>query len=587
MFSLFSRVIVCLDKSSIIKIIKLQFVTLLIGILNVVSALLIAQFVLLISGSETNIENPFFQSVSFFLNIFYPNNLLLYVSITVVSFYVLTIMLTLVLTYFNLRWIQDILVFFQKNLFNYYLEKKWLFHADNSSKDIISKIHTNTERLSSQVLLPFLELFSSLIISIIILLAVLIIDLRVALISFIIFSSFYVFFFFFFKKKLRKSGDEITRIYPLYFKAIFDAFTSIKDVILYDKKNYFKNFFSNNLTRFREMTVIQAYLSQIPRNLIEAIFFTFLIFVVFVAIKYFNYKFSEISALIAFYGVCAIKIIPAFQKIFKSVTSINSNLSAFENIEKDLVKAKKFELKNKNEQINKKLNFNKSIRLENLSFSYPTNKQAGIFDVNIEIPFGSKVGIVGKTGSGKSTLLDIILGFISPDKGNIKVDDTIVNEHNVKYWQKNLSYVPQNFYIYEGDIASNVAFSADEKLISKEKIKSSLISSELKEFIGNENMNVGENGKKLSGGQKQRIGIARAIYRNSEIIILDEATNALDSITEKNILNNIESHETIKTILIVSHRFETLKMCDKFYFIENGKVEKFENFEDLMTKYKK
>jgi len=587
MLSLFSRIIKCLDKSSIIKIIKLQFVTLLIGVLNVVSALLIAQFVLLISGSETNIGNSTFQNISYFLKIFSSNNLLLYVSILVVSFYVFTILFTLILTYFNLIWIQDILVYFQKNLFNYYLEKKWLFHADNSSKDIISKIHTNADRLSGQVLLPFLDLISSLIISTIIFLAVLIVDLRVALISFIIFSSFYVFFFFYFKKKLRKSGDEITRIYPLYFKAMFDAFTSIKDVILYDKKNYFKKFFLNNLTRFREMAVIQSYLSQIPRNLIEAIFFTFLISIVFMAIKYFDYNFAEISALIAFYGVCAIKIIPAFQRIFKSVTSINSNLSAFENIEKDLVKAKKFELENKNDQINKKLNFNRSIKLENLSFSYPTNKQMGIFDVNIEIPYGSKVGIVGKTGSGKSTLLDIILGFISPDKGNIKVDDIIVNEQNVKYWQKNLSYVPQNFYIYEGDIASNVAFSEDEKLINKEKIKSSLIFSELKEFIGYEKINVGENGKKLSGGQKQRIGIARAIYRDSEIIILDEATNALDSITEKKILDNIEAHETIKTILIVSHRFETLKMCDKFYFIENGKVEKFENFEDLMTKYKK
>ena len=587
MLSLFSRIIKCLDKSSIIKIIKLQFVTLLIGVLNVVSALLIAQFVLLISGSETNIGNSTFQNISYFLKIFSSNNLLLYVSILVVSFYVFTILFTLILTYFNLIWIQDILVYFQKNLFNYYLEKKWLFHADNSSKDIISKIHTNADRLSGQVLLPFLDLISSLIISTIIFLAVLIVDLRVALISFIIFSSFYVFFFFYFKKKLRKSGDEITRIYPLYFKAMFDAFTSIKDVILYDKKNYFKKFFLNNLTRFREMAVIQSYLSQIPRNLIEAIFFTFLISIVFMAIKYFDYNFAEISALIAFYGVCAIKIIPAFQRIFKSVTSINSNLSAFENIEKDLVKGKKFELENKNDQINKKLNFNRSIKLENLSFSYPTNKQMGIFDVNIEIPYGSKVGIVGKTGSGKSTLLDIILGFISPDKGNIKVDDIIVNEQNVKYWQKNLSYVPQNFYIYEGDIASNVAFSEDEKLINKEKIKSSLIFSELKEFIGYEKINVGENGKKLSGGQKQRIGIARAIYRDSEIIILDEATNALDSITEKKILDNIEAHETIKTILIVSHRFETLKMCDKFYFIENGKVEKFENFEDLMTKYKK
>jgi len=204
----------------------------------------------------------------------------------------------------------------------------------------------------------------------------------------------------------------------------------------------------------------------------------------------------------------------------------------------------------------------------------------------MKIPYGCKVGIVGKTGSGKSTLLDLILGFIKPDKGDVKVDNFTINNESVKNWHKNLSYVPQNFYIYEGTIESNIAFAENEDLIDKDKLKNSLIMSELNEFIRNTKADVGENGKKLSGGQKQRAGIARAVYKNSEVMVLDEATSALDTITERKILKNFENSEKIKTLIIVSHRFETLKMCDKFYFVEEGKVEELKNFNDLITKYK-
>ena len=291
--------------------------------------------------------------------------------------------------------------------------------------------------------------------------------------------------------------------------------------------------------------------------------------------------------MIAFYGICALKLIPALQKIFYSFASITSNISAFINIEMDLIDAKKISLKNEINEIDQKIKLQKKIQLNDITFTYPSNKKAGIFNVNMTIPYGSKIGIVGKTGSGKSTLLDLILGFISADKGEIKVDDTVIDNNNVKFWQKNLSYVPQNFFIYEGSVRSNIAFGLNETLIENHKIRNSLLLSELNEFIDNENYDVGENGKKISGGQKQRIGIARAVYKNSEILILDEATSALDTITERNILSNFDNNENIKTTIIVSHRFETLKMCDKLYFVENGKVLELENFEELISKYKK
>ncbi len=586
MINLILRVLKCLNEGSVHKIFYLQLVTILIGLLNAFSAILIAPFIILISGENLTINNPFFQKVFNFISIFDTDNLVLYVSLIFISFYILSILLTLVLSYLNLKWIQDINVFFQKNLYTFFINKNWLFHSDISSTDIISKIHADTQRLTNLIILPFINLFSNFLISLIIIFAIFLVDFNVALISIVTFSSFYLFFYYFFKKKLREAGDTVTKVNPFYFKSMFEGFSSIKDVILFDKKNFFKNFFSENATKLKNANITQSYLIQIPRSLIEIIFFILLIGFIFTLLKIYNFKFAEIGAIIAFYGICALKVIPAFQKIFNSFASINANISAFTNIEMDLINAKKISLKTEINETHQKIKFQKSIKLNDITFTYPTNKKAGIFNLNMTIPYGSKIGIVGKTGSGKSTLLDLILGFITADKGEIKVDDITINNKNTKFWQKNLSYVPQNFYIYEGTVKSNIAFGLNENLIEKDKIHNSLVLAELNEFIGNENFDVGENGKKISGGQKQRIGIARAVYKNSEVLILDEATSSLDTITERNILKNFNNNKNIKTTIIVSHRFETLKMCDKLFFVDKGKVEELKDFEELTSKYK-
>ena len=585
MIKLISRVIKCLNRNSINKLIKLQIVTVILAFLNVVSAVLIAPFIMLISGKDLNINNSFFQNIFNFIKSFETTNLLLFVSIIFVIIYIFSILLTLLLSYLNLNWIQEINLSFQKNLYNFFINKNWLFHSEVSSKDIVSKIHTDTIRLTSTVILPFINLISNLFISSAIVLAIFLVDFKVALLSSITFLLFYTFFYFFFKKKLRVAGDTMTKTYPNYFKSMFEGLTSIKDVILFDKKNFYKDFFYSNASKIKNVNIIQSYLIQIPRSLVEIIFFTLLIIFIFLLMEIYNYEFAEIGAIIAFYGICAIKLIPSFQKIFNSFASINSNISAFFNIEEDLINAKKIFKENNQIETEKKIKFQNEIEIKNVTFRYPSNTKAGVFNVNMSIPSGSKIGIVGKTGSGKSTLLDLILGFINPESGEIRIDNVNINNNNIKLWQKNLSYVPQNFYIYEGTVKSNIAFALNESLIETDKLNKSLELAELKEFIGNEDLNVGESGKRISGGQKQRIGIARAIYKNSELLILDEATSALDKITEKKILENLQNYKNIKTIIIVSHRFETLKMCDKFYFLDGGKVNELKNFEELTSKY--
>ena len=231
MINLILRIIRCLNKKSVNKIIYLQIVTIAIGFFNVLSAILIAPFIMLIAGENLKIDNPFFQKFFDFINVFEADNLFLYVSVALVSFYILTIILNLVLNYLNLKWIQDLIVYFQKNLFSYYVEKNWLYHSETSSKNLISKLHNDSQRLTNTVILPFITLFSHFIISIIIIAAIFLVDFKVAIVTVTIFTLFYSLFYFFFKKKLRNAGDTITKVFPLYYKSMLEGLTSIKDVI--------------------------------------------------------------------------------------------------------------------------------------------------------------------------------------------------------------------------------------------------------------------------------------------------------------------------------------------------------------------
>ena len=199
-----------------------------------------------------------------------------------------------------------------------------------------------------------------------------------------------------------------------------------------------------------------------------------------------------------------------------------------------------------------------------------------IKECNIEIKKGEKIGLVGPSGSGKSTLINLILGLIKPSSGEISVDNINIQK-NLNSWHNQIGYIPQEIYLLDDTITKNITLGLNEDLVDKEKVKNALHAAEIFQFVnslpdGLETM-VGDRGVKLSGGQRQRIGIARALYRNPSIIILDEATNALDNETENKFIKNIFNLGKDKSLLISTHKLSTLKNCDKIYNINNGKIE--------------
>jgi ABC-type bacteriocin/lantibiotic exporter with double-glycine peptidase domain len=217
----------------------------------------------------------------------------------------------------------------------------------------------------------------------------------------------------------------------------------------------------------------------------------------------------------------------------------------------------------------------KEIFLKNITFKYKKSKNI-IDRLNSKIKIGDNVGLFGLSGSGKTTLLDLISGLNLPTKGNIFLDGKKINSKNILYWRSCIDYIQQEIFIKEGSFAENIAFGLPKNKIDYDKVLKCAKIACIHDFIVNfkrgYNEKVGERGNRISGGQNQRIGIARALYKDPDILILDEATNALDSKTEKKVIKSLCKHMINKTMIIVSHKFELLEHCDNIIYLENGKI---------------
>lgn len=584
MIDLIRRIFFCIDYSIKKKLINIQLLSIFSSIITVIATLSIAPFLAILINKEFLFEIKWIKP---FLNKFDSNDLTIYFAAFLILFYCISIIANVVVEYFNLKWSNELSIYFRVKLYNHFMGKNIIFHVNNSSKLLLSKIHHDTERLKGSLIDPALELITNLFLTIFILVTVIVVNYEIALILLIFFLFFYFLFYSFLKKKMRAVGDMVTKSYPIYHKIIFESFSSIRDTILFNKKYFFINRFQEITKEMSDALTKQLFILKLPRNIIEIFLFIIMILILIYLIKFQNFKFEQLGPKIAFYGICVIKLLPAFQKIFNSYATIKSHTSAFENIENDLLEAKNCDLKKfaEDKNLNGEFNFKNCVELKNISFNYPGKRKKGLSNISLKFKFGQKIGIVGKTGSGKSTLIDILCGLIKSDEGDFFVDGTRLDENNIIKWQKKISLVPQKFFISEGNLKTNIAFGSLMHNIDENKVRECLKASCLEEFIDNLNLELGENGERISGGQSQRVAISRSLYKNSELLILDEATSSLDTITEKKIFKNIQSYNDIRTLIIVTHRIETLQECDILFYIDDGTLKELKNYDELLDIY--
>ena len=345
-----------------------------------------------------------------------------------------------------------------------------------------------------------------------------------------------------------------------------DTFRSLKDIKVLQKELKFQNKFDKLNESYKNVIIKVNIFSILPRFLLEPLIVLILVITVFVLYNS-NFNDNDILITLSLFSVVLFRLFPATNKIITNLQILTGGIPIINIVFNDFEKAKSSQIKDSKFKSNK-LSFEKKIEVKNLNFKYKVNNKENLLtNINLEIKKGHSIGIFGPSGSGKSTLINIILGLIQQDSGEIFVDGKKVDNFDPA-WKQLIGYVPQDINLINDNLKNNITLNLDEKF-DKEKMQEAIKVSKLNNFVNKLpnglNTDLGEFGNKISGGQKQRIGIARAIYREPSIIVLDESTNSLDTNLEQEIIQSITEIKKNYSSIIISHRETTINRCDYIY----------------------
>ena len=475
-------------------------------------------------------------------------------------------------------------------LFKIYINAPYSFHIINNPSVLIRNI---TQSVSGAIntILSTLTVTREILILIVVFILLFLNEPMVSISVFSILILITGLFMFFTRQTLISRGEQVQFLFEDQMKTMNHTLGSIKETKILNRENYLTNLFMHQVDKIEKHSFFSYFLSQTPRLFLEfiAVFTVALTTIIFVLINLSN---EQILPTISLLAVCAIRLIPAFNSIISSISTRRFSKASLKIVSGEMINVPiedKFKNKNLIEEKNyKKYLFKDQIKFENVFFSHENSNAKILQNISLEIRRGQKVGIIGKSGAGKSTLIDLILGLIKPIEGKILIDDSNL-EYNLRDWQKQIGYVPQDIYLLDDTIRNNIAFGLNKNDINQEAILKSIELSRLKDYVNSlekkENTVVGNRGIKVSGGQKQRIGIARALYNNPGILILDEATSSLDAINERKIMEEIYNTAKNTTLIIVTHRYKPVSNCDKIYLLDNGKIIDEGKFADLEKRH--
>tara|TARA_B100001093_G_C26856751_1_gene1027808 strand:- start:676 stop:2427 length:1752 start_codon:yes stop_codon:yes gene_type:complete len=480
-----------------------------------------------------------------------------------------------ILSYLQFKFLKEIKYELGNIAFKSYIKKNFINHLNTNSSEIIRNINDTT--FATEAVKNLMIIISEIFVVFGISIFLFIYQPLSTLISLILMIFFLLVFQFFFHTKSKAYGEGRFYFEEKKLKFIKDIFGSIKDIKINNKENFFFKKFNKVNKNLATFEMKQNFLSSLPRFWLE---WTTILIMVILIFYFINQK-LEIERYFVILGVfaaAAFRLMPSFSRIIAALQRmkfVHPVLAEYKKIILDLNNL------NSSKDEENKINFlfKKNIKFKNIVFSYEEKNQKIFNNLNLNINKGEFLGIIGNSGSGKSTLINILTGLLKPKSGEVLIDDqiNISDPKHLNIWQKKIGYVPQDIFIHDSSIVENVAFGIEHDLIDIQKIISLLKNMQLNEFaddIKNQYWkNLGEYGDKISGGQKQRLGIARALYNDPEILILDESTSALDTENEEKIIQDLLNLKDKNiTVIIISHRSNSLKYCNKIYNIENQKI---------------
>ena len=365
-------------------------------------------------------------------------------------------------------------------------------------------------------------------------------------------------------KKLGKIREGRSRA---FYKVVSSVFSNYKFVKLQGDHESIQKNYDDALEKNDEIAIKQAVLTPLPKSMLEfAGFFMIVIIVLFSIMKYGEEGMSEILPIVSLFFLSLYRMLPSIIRIVGIFQGFAFTAPVPGRIKEELT----YKLENLGDE---KLDFNSEIEVKNLKFQYKEGTLI-LNNVSLKVNKGDSVAFIGESGSGKTTLVDILMGLYKPLSGDVVIDGVKLTNNNLKSWRERVGYIPQEIYLFDGTVGENVAFGAE---YNKERVIEVLKKAKIWNFLNEKDgveTKVGDAGVMLSGGQKQRIGIARALYKDPEILVLDEATSALDDNTEREIMDEMYNLSSGKTLIMIAHRLSSLKRCNKIYELEKGVLKK-------------
>jgi len=565
------------------------FLMILSSFAEIISIGSVLPFLGVLTAPEQIYHNQLFQPLIQYLGLEKPEQLIFPVTLLFIFAAVLAGIIRMSLLYviikFSFATGSDLSV----SIYRRTLYQNYLTHVSRNSSDVINSIITKTDTVISGILTPILILISSAVMMIGIMSILLTIDAKIALSAFFGFGSLYWGVIWYTRKYLKENSQTIADESTKMIKSLQEGLGGIRDVLIDGSQEFYSDLYRNSDVLLRKAMGNNSFIGGSPRYAMEALGMSLIALLAYLIVL----KSGDVSSVIPVLGALAIgaqKMLPTLQQAYASYSGIKGAKSSFQDV-LNLLEQPLPEYSNS--LISEApLLFNKKIQLNNLSFHYTKEDKSKktlwvLKNINLELTKGERIGFIGETGSGKSTLLDIVMGLLVPSEGELLIDEQLITGENRRAWQQRIAHVPQFIYLSDSSIGENVAFGIPKDEIDYHQVEKALEKSQLskliKEWKDGYETYVGERGVRLSGGQRQRIGIARALYKNADVLVFDEATSSLDNETEQAVMEAIGSLSTDLTILIIAHRLTTLKECDKIVKLRSNGVIEVGSYNDMVN----
>jgi len=567
------------------KLALLFLLMLIAAAMEVAGISLVLAFISILADAERLMAIEWLLPILEYFSIDTPRTLLLYGSIALLGIFIVKTGYMFSFNFIQGRFIFNRFYFIADKLFQSYMNAPYVFHLRNNTAKLIRNITTEAHFLARYVMTNMLSFAREVVLLVSIAIFLLIVNPLVTLVVFVVMGGTSGLLIKFLRGRTDRRGSQALEERAAMIQRTNEGLGGLKEIRVMNRKSWFVNRFrlsARNIADAESFIFVSNHNIGLVMELVAVFGMLLITFILLWQGK----EVLTIVSMLALFGVAIVRVMPSLSKLINNYNTLKyygytvdcvvDDLKALEKIRGDVDKKKEMD--------GPKLDFQHNIKLNGVSFVYPETSQLVLNNVSLTITKNTAVGLVGASGAGKTTIVDLILGLLELNQGSITVDGMDIRTR-MRGWRKNIGYISQFIYLLDNTIRNNIALGLDEKDINEEQVLNAVRAAQLEGLVsrlpqGLDTM-IGERGVRLSGGERQRVGIARALYHDPEVLIMDEATSSLDNQTERYIIEAIESLKKDRTIIIIAHRLATIKNCDVLHLLKNGTVVASGSYEEL------